>query len=809
MTSAFPLLGRSKRALPRLFSRPTLLSSWIVAKLFCLALLPLQASDEFTFFLKQHCVDCHSEDEPDGDLDLSGLTSKSSSDVDLLENIFQKIASGEMPPEDAAPLPRETRNQISIWLKTKIRQMGRIPEWEQKLMFPEYGNHIDHEQLFDGSIKELPWSPARLWKKSPYIFDSMVLRGIGFRPGRYGRPPANLEKVKQPFTIEDKAGILDFSAVRYADTATLGTMIRNAEVIVDKHLAGAMMELEEKTNGPLPMDQWPKDRKGKPVKPRFPKTVDEFRQIILEEKTVSDEALDAAIEKMHQLLIEKTATVASKTKLKRLARDCIQQAGNAEGLRMTLVAIAISPEAIYRSELGQGPEDEHGRQLLAPIELAYAIAYALTDQKPDDQLLTAAVGGTLANRDDVRREVTRIWDDPETDKPRILRFFREYFGYHNAPKVFKDAARFKGDYRQVPAHLVEDCDTLVNYIVKQDKQVLAELLTTEKYFVAHDGDNEKNRKSVESLRQFYEYLKDKDWKSFPYQTPKEHKAKIVSIDRMFTHANGNVVKRWMNYLTMCAEKGLTPIPMMSNRDFIQLYNLSDKTFSFPPEQPFPLAPGKRAGILMHPAWLISHSLNLDNDPVRRGKWIRERLLAGTVPELPITVDASIPESPDHTLRERFAVTREAACWRCHVKMNPLGMPFELYDDFGKYRMAEALHTKGKKRTKPVDSTGVLDGTFDELLDGTVDDPLDLMKRLAQSTRVRQSFVRHAFRYWMGRNEMLSDSRTLIEADHAYTENNGSFKALVISLLTSDSFLYRKQINRDEIKSKNPSSRKAE
>ena len=44
---------------------------------------------------------------------------------------------------------------------------------------------------------------------------------------------------------------------------------------------------------------------------------------------------------------------------------------------------------------------------------------------------------------------------------------------------------------------------------------------------------------------------------------------------------------------------------------------------------------------------------------------------------------------------------------------------------------------------------------------------------------------------MGRNEMLSDSRTLIEADRAYLESGGSFKAVVISLLSSDSFRYRK------------------
>jgi len=44
---------------------------------------------------------------------------------------------------------------------------------------------------------------------------------------------------------------------------------------------------------------------------------------------------------------------------------------------------------------------------------------------------------------------------------------------------------------------------------------------------------------------------------------------------------------------------------------------------------------------------------------------------------------------------------------------------------------------------------------------------------------------------MGRNEMLSDSQTLIDADNAYVESDGSFNAVIVSLLTSDSFMYRK------------------
>ena len=95
------------------------------------------------------------------------------------------------------------------------------------------------------------------------------------------------------------------------------------------------------------------------------------------------------------------------------------------------------------------------------------------------------------------------------------------------------------------------------------------------------------------------------------------------------------------------------------------------------------------------------------------------------------------------------------------------------------------------KTLPVDSRGALHGTGDPKLDGEVKDASDLIDRLAKSTRVRQSIIRHAFRFYMGRNEMLSDSRTLINADKAYVSSGGSFKAVIVSLLTSDSFIYRK------------------
>ena len=191
---------------------------------------------------------------------------------------------------------------------------------------------------------------------------------------------------------------------------------------------------------------------------------------------------------------------------------------------------------------------------------------------------------------------------------------------------------------------------------------------------------------------------------------------------------------------------------------------------------------QRRGILTHPTWLVSHSDAMDNHAIRRGRWIRERLLGGGIPDVPITVDAMLPDEPGKTLRERMQVTRENYCWTCHKKMDPLGLPFEMYNHAGLYRTTEL--------GQDVNTAGEIIDSGDPKLDGKVANAIELIDRLAASERAEQVFVRHAFRFWMGRNENLNDAPVLQEAHRAYRESGGSMKALIISLLTSDAFLYR-------------------
>ena len=202
----------------------------------------------------------------------------------------------------------------------------------------------------------------------------------------------------------------------------------------------------------------------------------------------------------------------------------------------------------------------------------------------------------------------------------------------------------------------------------------------------------------------------------------------------------------------------------------------------PTPKPVRFPKNQRMGVLTHPAWLVAHSGNFDNDPIRRGHWIRYKLLGGNVPDIPINVDAKLPDDKTMTLRERMHVTRAEECYKCHSKMNPLGLPFELYDHYGRFRFDEL--------DKPVDVTSKIVNTGLPGVDGEVNGPFELIERLANSTHCEQVFTRYVFRFFMGRNETLGDAKTLQEAHKVYAESNGSMKALVISLLSSDSFIYR-------------------
>lgn len=825
-------------------TRKVSLASLLLLAVVTLQVTQLQADDSFVvpnsvaMVFQKHCMNCHSGESAEGEVRLDTLaTTSKDTRIATLNKVREQLHLNQMPPERKPQPSEQVKKEVVAWITSVLAKAGQDDPFAQKMLRAQYGNYVDHDQLFSGEIKELAFSPARLWRRSPNQFDVAVTTYFGDR-GKNGKTMGEVDKLKQPFHKGDAEGIDDYAALFYADSATFDTLYRNAAFVVDRTLLLAFIEYDYRSRGKT-MDDWKADRAKvleaqKEEIERYQKegkttryigrahaelnakynreTPQVYRDIILGDGKPTQAQMEAAIKHHFHRTGQHEPTQDELAKYTRFMREGIAEAGPYFALRNVLIAIMVSPKYIYRSELGLGKPVGDGRTMLAPAELAYAISYALTDDKPDAKLLEAAKSGRLQTREDVKREVARLLENGNIAKPRILRFFHEFFGYHHAPEVFKDDARFHEGFTsfKIATRYVEDTDTLVLHILKQDRNVFQELLSTEKYFVGHSGDNAAVKAEVEAHRKLYAYFTGMPWKNWAKdakvkELPSEKDLKYAqSLHPDFKTLNGEGIHAKMKMLAPFEAKGITPFTYSQKRSRdaqfkgLMAYNIAGYDWNFPVEQPFVLAQGQRAGILLHPSWLIAHSLNTTTDPVRRGKWIRERLLAGTVPDVPITVDASVPEDPHKTLRERYAVTEANACWKCHVKMNPLGYAFEMFDDFGRWRdreNMEGLPLEGKRfQTRPINTKGWLDGTGDPALDGEVTDAIDLVNRLAKSRRVQQSFIRHAFRYWMGRNELLSDSATLIEAEKAYTDNGGSFQALLLSLLTSDSFIYRKRLD---------------
>jgi hypothetical protein len=582
---------------------------------------------------------------------------------------------------------------------------------------------------------------------------------------------------------------------------------------------------------------------------------DDFRQVRVEAGPPSDELMTQLVDQLFVQILERSPSADEQGEYLSLAKSYVAKLGNLKAIQKLIQTVMLSSEFVYRQEFGHGEADEHGRRMLSPRDASYAIAYALTDQSPDEELAKAAAEGRLYTREDYRREIIRMLKrrdlyylvDPilidknhrenVTNMPiRELRFFREFFGYPKAITIFKDEKRFGVDrLGSATARLLGEADQLVAHFLENDQNVFEELLTTEKFYVFHDGDNDRMQVASDRIKRIYEYFKDTDWKDFDLEELGKHKEFLREVKMRSINPDnlksGNrsgsglqLFRKSMTSITARLDKGqkeAAPFDMYRGygSDFMPGENVSS-FFNYPliNWDYATVQPGKvpdRKGFLTHPAWLIAHAQNTETDPVIRGKFIREKLLAGTIPDIPITVDAVIPEDHHKTLRDRLAgATETAYCWKCHDLMNPLGYVFEAYDDFGRFRREESLESPenlAKKnpdkapnrnhlldlrdiyKTLPVNATGYLKGTGDPKLDGDVKDAIDLAERLGKSRRVRQSIIRHAFRYFMGRNERLSDSKTLIDAEQSYVESEGSFDALILSLLTSDSFVYRKPI----------------
>lgn len=772
-------------------------------------------------FLDNHCVECHGKTDPGGKLSLEDLGPVDDVNSATWKTIWAQVSLKEMPPRDAAQPHVIQRLQFSDWIIAQLTRVLRDKGGFQAHLDPDKGNFVDHDLLFgplpDG-IKLVPTStPARLWRVTPQEhitrLNELINQEPAFDPANPGLrahgdavPTNHGGELKLYFgtdnIIQWQGGTVAYAtAVKsvpavlasarnhglenyphfYSVNSAEATQIMDVAQAIIRYMAYGPLSIanpEQITDDPKTY-KIEGDQRGLPTSLVYSTKV--LRPLtpvydLMREADATDERLQAAVDYLFEALTFRPATKAESNNYLAIVKQAIEKLGKEDGAVLGLSAIFLDRDALFRPELaGSGQPDMHGRIMLQDWELGLAVNHALRYIKPDDELRRAIVEGRMRTRDDVRREVERMLADDSLRKPRVLQFFRDYFDYDHGGYICKDtkalaetgaSARGEAHYRAM-FDASASTDRLVELILEEDKDVLYQLLTTNKV-VATEADavyfgerlsKEEATAAAALARKGAENEASKLESSQSDPSPRKQKKQ--------TAENFNVTKADLT--------GPKILARVSRRSF--------GNGSLQPERILATAPqAQRLGILTHPSWLVSHSDATDNHAIRRGKWIREKLLGGGIPDVPITVNAMLPDEPENTLRERMRVTRESYCWTCHKKMDPLGLPFEMYNHAGLFRRTEL--------GKAVDATGEIIESGDPMLDGKVGNAIELIDKLARSQRAEQVFVRHAFRFWMGRNETLNDAPVLQDAYRAYKQSGGSMNALLTTLLTSDAFLYR-------------------
>ena len=814
-------------------------------------------------FLKSHCFDCHDNDTAKGDLSLEDLGSVDETSAAVWKSIWAQVTLQEMPPKKKSQPGIIDRLRFSDWIVSELQRVMKDKGGFHAHLDPSKGNYVAHDLLFGPLPKGIrlapTFSPARIWRVTPQEhitrLNELINTESQYNPSKPGLRtrgdvvPTNhggelklyfgtdriirweggtvayataVKSVPVVLSSARKHGLENYPDFYTVNSSEATQILGKAEDIL-RYMAYGPLSLanpEQITDDPKTYDKVKPsgDLRGLPIAIVYStKIVRPMTPIhdLMKEPGITNERLRTAVDFLFEELTFRPPTTEESNDYLQIVKSSIGKVGKEKGMFMGLSSVFLDRDALFRPELVKyGKPDQYGRVMLQDWELGLAVNHALRYIKPDAQLRKAIVEGRMQTRIDVEREVTRMIADDSIRKPRVLRFFRDFFDYDLGGYICKNtkalgetgvSTRGTSHYRAM-FDATASTDRLIELIVQKDKDVLKELLTTQLIVATRNDNIYFGRKNSPEERKAALAVKRKaDAEQVKKDAVEEEtlEKEVAQLEAMLkAEPKNNRTKKSLNRKTksLTALKkriangkkrrrdntnvNVTSANLAGPKIYARVSRRSFGNGSLKPNRILATSlKGQRMGVLTHPSWLVSHSDAMDNHAILRGRWIREKLLGGGIPDVPITVDAMLPDEPQNTLRERMRVTRKTYCWTCHRKMDPLGLPFEMYNHAGLYRETEL--------NKPVDTTGEIIDSGDPALDGKVANAFEMIESLAESKKAEQVFVRYAFRFWMGRNETLNDAHVLQDAYHAYRNNGGSIKSLLISLVTSDAFLYRK------------------
>ncbi|HVZ34118.1 MAG TPA: DUF1592 domain-containing protein, partial [Polyangiaceae bacterium] len=373
-----------------------------------------------------------------------------------------------------------------------------------------------------------------------------------------------------------------------------------------------------------------------------------------------------------------------------------------QGLKLALTSMLISPNFLYRSEVGEKRAD--GTYQLTQYEIASALSYLYWGSMPDQTLFDAASKNQLSTQDQLEAQARRLLQDNRA-QAQFGEFSLQWLGSDSLETAFKDTTIYPSFNDGVRTAMLEEQRRFMTDVA-----------------LARDG-------------KFSElYLAD------------------------YVFANGDLARFY----------GLNP----AGNDYAKVTVTPDS---------------QRGGLLGLGAVLASQAHSNESSPVKRGKFVRDRLLCQDLPPPPVNLDTTPPGlDPTLTTRARFAKhTADPACSSCHKFIDGVGFGFEGFDGVGQKRTQE--------NGQPIDTTGTLLGRegLSQNTSETFHGPRDLAALLANSPSAQSCFTLQYFRFARGYEETMSDACSLEKLKSNFEAKDLTVKELLVNIALLDSFTVRR------------------
>lgn len=192
----------------------------------------------------------------------------------------------------------------------------------------------------------------------------------------------------------------------------------------------------------------------------------------------------------------------------------------------------------------------------------------------------------------------------------------------------------------------------------------------------------------------------------------------------------------------------------------------------------------RGGLMTHGAILKVTANGTATSPVVRGVWMAEKLLGIHIPSPPENIPAIEPDIRGATtIRELLEKHKsDSSCASCHVKIDPAGFALENFDPAGQYRK-NYPSAKRKQKGQPIDASS-------ETPDGRPFKDLAGFQQLIVQDKaaLAANVVRHLVAYGTGATCEFADRDDVDSIVKRSANRDYGFRTLLMNMIASDLFV---------------------